>query len=68
MTAIYSARWVLPIASAAIDFGAVAVEGDKIVAVGRRDEISARFPQAPATDFCTSAILPGLVTLIHILN
>ena len=63
MTAIYSARWVLPIASAAIDFGAVVVEGDKIVAIGVRDEIAARFPHVQVTDFGTSVILPGLVNV-----
>ena len=61
MTNIYSARWVLPIASAAIDYGAVAIKGDKIVAVGKVNAIAARFPQAPVTDFGTSVILPGLI-------
>ena len=61
MTAIYSARWVLPIASPAIDFGAVAVAGDKIVSVGNSRDITLQFPDAAVTDFGTSAILPGLV-------
>ena len=61
MTAIYSARWVLPIASPAIDFGAVAVAGDKIVSVGKSSDLTLQFPDAAVTDFGTSAILPGLV-------
>ena len=61
MTAIYSARWVLPIASPAIDFGAVAVAGDKIVSVGKSRDLTLQFPEAAVTDFGTSAILPGLV-------
>jgi len=61
MTAIYSARWVLPIASPAIDFGAVAVAGDKIVSVGRSRDITLQFPDAAVRDFGISAILPGLV-------
>lgn len=61
MTAIYSARWVLPIALPPIEFGAVAVEGTKIVAVGEAIDIVARFPSAAMRDFGTSAILPGLV-------
>ena len=61
MTAIYSARWVLPIASPAIDFGAVAIAGDKIVSVGKSRDITLQFPDAAVTDFGTSAILPGLV-------
>jgi len=63
MTAIYSARWVLPIASRVIDFGAVAVEDNKIVGVGEADKIAARFPHAPVTDFGSSVILPGLVNV-----
>ncbi|HXT63057.1 MAG TPA: amidohydrolase family protein [Pyrinomonadaceae bacterium] len=61
MNAIYSARWVLPIASAPIDFGAVAIEGERIVAVGAAIDLAARFPHFPVTDFGISAILPGLV-------
>ena len=61
MTVIYSARWVMPIASPAIDFGAVAVEGEKIVAVGEAHDVRSQFPHATVTDFGTSAILPGLV-------
>ena len=61
MTAIYSARWVLPIASPPIENGAVAVAGETIVGVGARDDLVARFPDALATDFGTSVLLPGLV-------
>lgn len=61
MTAIYSARWVLPITSPPIENGAVAVDGPKIVAVGSAAEVAKRFPDAPIKDFDESAILPGLV-------
>ncbi|HEX5702005.1 MAG TPA: amidohydrolase family protein [Pyrinomonadaceae bacterium] len=61
MTAIYSARWVLPIASPAIENGAVAVAGETIAGVGTRDDLIARFPNAVATDFGPSVLLPGLV-------
>ena len=61
MTAIYSARWVLPIASPPIENGAVAVAGETIVGVGAREDLVARFPDAVATDFGTSVLLPGLV-------
>lgn len=61
MTAIYSARWVLTIASPPIEYGAVAIEGETIVAVGQRDDMVARFPDASATDFGASVLLPGLV-------
>jgi 5-methylthioadenosine/S-adenosylhomocysteine deaminase len=61
MTAIYSARWVLPIASPAIENGAVAVSGETIVAVGTRTDVVARFPDASAKDFGASVLLPGLI-------
>ena len=61
MTTIYSARWVLPIATAPIDDGAVAVDGSVIAGVGARDEIVARFAGARVEDFGQSVILPGFV-------
>jgi cytosine/adenosine deaminase-related metal-dependent hydrolase len=61
MTAIYSARWVMPIASAPIENGAIAVAGKQIVRVGKAAEIALRYPDALVSDFGTSAILPGLV-------
>ena len=61
MTAIYSARWILPIISAAIEDGAVAIEDSTIAAVGPRAEIISRFPGARISDFGEAAILPGLV-------
>src|SRR5438270_4377542 len=61
MTAIYSARWVLPIISAAIENGAVAIEGSGIVGVGSRAEIISRFPGARVFDFGDAVILPGLI-------
>ena len=61
MTAIYSARWVLPVASPPIENGAVAVAGETIAGVGAREDLVARFPHAVATDFGASVLLPGLV-------
>ena len=61
MTTIYSARWVLPIVSPAIEDGAVAVDGSKIVAAGPRVEVLSRFPEASVSDFGQAAILPGLI-------
>jgi cytosine/adenosine deaminase-related metal-dependent hydrolase len=58
---IYSARWILPVASTAIENGAVAVEGSLIIGVGARDELTTRFPETPVRDFGEAAILPGLV-------
>jgi cytosine/adenosine deaminase-related metal-dependent hydrolase len=61
MPTIYSAHWVLPIVSPPIKWGAVAIDGSQIVAVGSRDEIALRWPDAPVDDFGEAAILPGLV-------
>src|ERR1051326_1353577 len=61
MTKIYSARWVLPVVSAPFEEGAVAVEGTRIVGVGARMEVAARFPEASVEEFGEAAILPGFV-------
>src|SRR5690349_4370521 len=61
MTRIYSARWVLPVSSAPIEHGAVAIDGPLIVGVGRGAEIASRFPDARIESFGESAILPGLI-------
>jgi cytosine/adenosine deaminase-related metal-dependent hydrolase len=61
MTKIYSARWVLPIASGPIESGAVAVEGTRIVGLGARAQVAARFPEAEVEEFGEAALLPGFV-------
>src|SRR5712672_132500 len=61
MTVIYSARWVLPIISLNIEYGAIAVEASRIIGIGPRTQIVSKFPEAPIEDFGEAAILPGLV-------
>jgi cytosine/adenosine deaminase-related metal-dependent hydrolase len=61
MTKLYSARWILPDAASLIEGGAVAIEGAQVVAVGKREELINRFPEAEARDFGEAAILPGFV-------
>src|ERR1044072_2544618 len=61
MTKIYSARWVLPIASGPTEYVAVAVEGTRIVGVGARAEGAARFSEASVEEFGEAVILPGFV-------
>ncbi|HEY0407546.1 MAG TPA: amidohydrolase family protein [Pyrinomonadaceae bacterium] len=61
MMRLYSARWALPVASALIEDGAVAVEESRIVAVGARSKLAAEFPAAIAEDFGQAALLPGFV-------
>jgi cytosine/adenosine deaminase-related metal-dependent hydrolase len=61
MTKIYTARWVLPIASPPIEDGAVAVEGKLIVGVGSRAQVEAKFPDASFDHLGSAVILPGLI-------
>ena len=61
MTTIYSARWVLPVATPAIENGAVAVEGRRIVGVGSKSEIVERFPEFCVVLLGEAVILPGLI-------
>ena len=61
MPTIYSASWVIPISGAVIEDGAVAVEGSKIIGVGRQTEIKTSFPESKELHFDQSAIIPGLV-------
>ncbi len=58
---ILSAEYVLPISSAPIEQGAVVVENDKILAVGKLSAIKTQFPEAEVDDFGEAAILPGFV-------
>lgn len=57
---IYRARTVMTMDGAPIDNGAVAVEGDRIVEVGRADEVQAR-RSGPVHDLGEMVLLPGLI-------
>ena len=61
MPTLYGARWVLPISSAAIEDGALAITGSQIRALGPRVALQEAFPGADLQDFGEAAILPGLV-------
>ncbi|HEY0547142.1 MAG TPA: amidohydrolase family protein [Pyrinomonadaceae bacterium] len=61
MTILYSAKWVMPISSAPIADGAVAIEGERIAFVGSRETVRAQFPEAALEDFGEAVILPGLI-------
>lgn len=58
---ILSADHVLPVNGPPIDRGAVAIEGSRIAAVGRRDEIARSFGGVDIEDLGEAAILPGFV-------
>lgn len=58
---ILAAEHVLPISRAPIENGAVAIDGDRIAAVGTVDEIRALYTDAELRDFGSAVILPGFV-------
>lgn len=58
---ILCAEHVLPISSDPILGGAVAVEGDVIAAVGPREALVQKFPNASLDDLGSAAIVPGFV-------
>lgn len=60
---LLAARWVLPVTAPPIDHGAVAIESGRIRAVGHHQALRQEFPNAPVTDFGSSALLPGLVNV-----
>ena len=61
MTTLYCAPWVLPISSSPIAEGAIAVDEDRIVSVGRSAVLREEFPESALRQFGSSAIIPGLV-------
>src|ERR1700738_689883 len=61
MTVVYCARWLLPISSAPVVEGAIAIVDAEIVALGRRSDLIDRFPHALVHDFGDAVILHGLV-------
>lgn len=58
---VLSADYLLPISSPPIANGAIAIEGDLIVAAGPVREITEKFPNAENENFGAAAILPGFV-------
>lgn len=58
---IISAHWILPVATPPIRNGAIAISGNRILAVGERDSIVADHPTMPVEDHPRSAIIPGLI-------
>ncbi len=58
---ILSDRYVLPISAEPIEDGAVAIEKDKIIAVGTRKELSKKFPEAKQEDFAEAVVMPGFI-------
>lgn len=58
---ILCAEYVLPISSAPVKDGAVVIDGGRIVDVGTRSELTAKWPGAARKEFGNAALLPGFV-------
>lgn len=63
MTDIYAADHVVPVGAEPIHGGAVAVEGDTIVAVGGRAEVLTAHPDARVEELGSAILLPALVNV-----
>jgi len=61
MMQIHTAAYVLPIATEPIRQGAVAIDTDRIAAVGSLADLEVEFPDAEVSDHGDAAILPGFV-------
>lgn len=58
---ILGARYVLPVTSAMIENGAVAIDGARISAVGTSEHLRKLHPEATFEDLGDAAILPGFI-------
>lgn len=58
---IYRADWVLPVAAPVVADGAVAVAGERILAVGPAAQIKGEHPGAVLVDLGSAIIMPGFV-------
>jgi cytosine/adenosine deaminase-related metal-dependent hydrolase len=58
---IFEADWVLPIAAAPIEKGAVRVEDGTITEVGPASDLARRFPDEERTRFHHAILMPGFV-------
>lgn len=58
---LITAQYLLPIDQNLILNGAVAIDEDKIVAVGTADDLQAKYPDATQRNFATHVLMPGLV-------
>jgi len=61
LTTTYTARWLLPVSSEAVEDGALVVNGNEIVGVGTRKEMLTLFPESSVQSLGEAIILPGLV-------
>ncbi|MGE5333342.1 MAG: amidohydrolase family protein [Nitrososphaerota archaeon] len=58
---LYTARQVFPVSAEPVRDGAIAVDGERIVAVGAAADLRERYPGALMVDIGERALVPGLV-------
>ena len=58
---IYRADWLLPVSAPALVDGALAVAGERIVAVGGAHDLRSAHPEAPVVDLGNAIVMPGFV-------
>jgi cytosine/adenosine deaminase-related metal-dependent hydrolase len=61
MTSIYCARWIVPVSRPPLSDAAIAIDNEKIISIGNREDVFAAFSQASIKEFGDCAIIPGLV-------
>lgn len=60
---LLTARYVLPIATPHIEYGAVLVRDDKVIEIGDLEHLKALHPEEPVRDFGLAALMPGFIDL-----
>ena len=64
---LHQAPWVIPVSNPVIKNGAIAVEKERIVAVGSLTELVSKFQNAPIKTYDQSALSPALINAhIHL--
>ena len=58
---LLTASYVLPITSDPISDGAVALEGETLISVGRQKDLKKKFPTAEVQEYPDAVLMPGLV-------
>lgn len=60
---LLTARYVLPVATPHIEYGAVLVRDDKIVEIGEASHLKELHPDEPVRDFGLAALMPGFIDM-----
>lgn len=58
---LLTARYVLPVATPHIEYGAVLVKDDRIVEIGDFEHLRQMHPDEPVKDFGLAALMPGFI-------